>query len=272
MATANRLILRDAASHDYQINDIDAAAWQRAGREIDEFMRGVRRALGFAWDRKMSGSAIDTSSVKVCGQLLAGLGIERVARIARRWGDAYRRALALFAEESELWRGARWPGLVPEPLQVAELTAHPLLTAAALAEEGREMCNCAASYVDYCMKGSCQIWSLRSADGTRVATLETYLDYKPLATPAVRAAQLAGPGNANPSAQAVVARKALLRHFAEHPAAIDGYLDWQRKMKGKSMDQRLANALVRPIITALDEVLPKAWALDRMAQGEIQCA
>jgi hypothetical protein len=272
MTTANRLILRDAASHDYQIHDIDAAAWQRAGREIDEFIRGLRRALGFAWNGTMTGREIDTNAEKVGGQLLGGLGIERVARIARRWGDAYRRTLALFAEESELWRGARWPGLVPEPLQVAGLIAHPLLTAVALAEEGKCMGNCVASYVDLCLKGTSQIWSLRTADGTRVATLETYLDRKPRVAPIVMAGQLAGPGNANPSPQCSVAKKALLHHFADHPAAIDGYMDWQWKMGSKSMDQRLANALVRPIITALNEVLPKAWSLDHMARGATPCA
>jgi hypothetical protein len=91
-----------------------------------------------------------------------------------------------------------------------------------------------------------------TADSTRVATLETYLDRKPRVAPTVMAEQLAGPGNANPSPRCSVAKKALLHHFADHPAAIDGYMDWQWKMESKSMDQRLANALVRPIITALN--------------------
>lgn len=113
--------------------------------------------------------------MKRSGQFRASLDVERMGRLARRWGAAYRRAQAALAE-MELWRGTRWQSLCEGSLTLGDLSVIPLVTASDMIDEGKQMKNCVATYIGACLRGECQFWSLRLADQVRISTLQTRVE------------------------------------------------------------------------------------------------
>lgn len=263
-STANRLILHDCARNGYRFTERGTEEWQHVARQIDDFLSGLRDAVRFRLCGTRPDHECDLLASRMYVRMLTALGIERVGGIAERWGDAYRRAQAAFAPESEIWSGARWPSLSEIPVPASEFEAHPLLTAKALADEGDAMTNCVASFASHCMDGTCQIWSLRSRDGAHVATLEVRVSRGPDGFPAIHIGQCAGPGNSEPSKAVRNAAGDLVLRLLAMPGAAANYLLWQRTVASRPMSVRVAMAFAHPIITALDEVLPERWALERL--------
>lgn len=102
------------------------------------------------------------------------LGRDRLGKTVPRWPDwswleetaARRRArIERLAQDD----GPRWRSLVGER-RCGELLAVPLESAAALAEEGWAMRHCAAGHAEACAQGRMRFFSLRTANGRRVAT------------------------------------------------------------------------------------------------------
>lgn len=267
---SNRWTMRECARRGYRLPNLESDGWQRARQEIDEFFSGLHKAIQFRLRETHQASGIETLLGRVDGMMLSSLGIDRIAQLARRWGDAYRQAQAEFAAESELWRGARWPSLTAAPICVGQIEAHPLVTARELVDEGRAMRNCVATYASSCMKGRCQIWSMRSADGVRIATLLTSVTRGVDGRPVIVTWQHAGAGNVNPPLISRDAAQILLHEIVRRPRAIEGYLRWKQYVAIKPMDERLAIALVQPIVTSLEEVLPKRWKLERLEAKALQ--
>ena len=260
--TANRLVMRDCARRAYRLPDLDNDGWNRMGREIDDFQRGLRDGLRYSLRGRDDRSDLDLFVTHVSNRMLASLGIERVGQIARRWGEAYRRVQADFALESEIWRGVRWPSLGESPIDLGDLTAHLLCTARELSDEGRAMNNCVAAYVPECLRGSGQIWSFRTPAGDRAATLETHLVRATDGSLRVHIGQLAGPGNSRPTDHVRKAARDLLRRIDTDRSALETYQRWRQTVLSKPMTERIATAFSQPILWALEEVLPPVWSLD----------
>lgn len=107
------------------------------------------------------------------------------------------------------------------------------------------------------MDGTSQIWSMRSADGTRIATLETSASRRTNSRPVIHIRQHAGPGGAKPTKISREAAKDLLRQLTGKPDAVENYFQWKQTVAAKPMSERVATAFTRPIITALKEALPR---------------
>jgi len=52
-----------------------------------------------------------------------------------------------------------------------------------------------------------------------------------------------------------------------NPAAIQSCLRWRRTIAATPMNARLTTALIQPVITSVDEVLPVQWKLDTLLRG-----
>ena len=273
MAT-NQLWLRRCAQGGYLLEERTPEDLLRLGQDIDEFMAALRRALYWALPapRNASSDAPRKRPIEIAADLRAGLGLDKLSQVARRFGDAYRRAVTEFAEEAELWRGVRWLSLSEAPCHYGEIVIHPLLTPAELKEEGFQMKNCVAGYVEQCIKGTSQIWSVRLEDGTRLSTLETRIRKHPNGRRILDVEQHKGGHNGAPTALAEEAARAHAVRLSESPVLIQAYLDWKMTISRKPLEARQQHALMQPIITALERTLSGAWSWQKLvARGSSPC-
>jgi hypothetical protein len=177
----NQLWLRRSAQAGYQLSEITPEDIACLGQDIDEFMDTLRRALYWALPdpRNLCSHMPAKTPLEIAAALKANVGLEKLGEIVQRFGNAYRKAVTEFAEQAEIWRGVRWPALGDGDgvREYGEIVIRPLLAPADLTEEGTRMGSCVASYVEHCMKGKSQIWSVRLRDDTRgeihLSTLET---------------------------------------------------------------------------------------------------
>lgn len=77
----------------------------------------------------------------------------------------------------------------------------------------------------------------------------------------------AGIGNASPPPASIIAATHLLEQLTTNPAAIQSCLRWRRTIAATPMNARLTTALIQPVITSVDEVLPVQWKLDTLLRG-----
>ena len=82
--------------------------------------------------------------------------------------------------------------------------------------------------------------------------------------PSVTLGQHAGPRNANASRLSTIAARDLVRRLNAIPGVTERYLGWKQGVAAKPMSERVVTAFAQPIITALQQVLPKQWGLDRL--------
>jgi hypothetical protein len=261
--------LRHCAQNNYQLRESAPEDLARLGHEIDEFMDTLRRALYWALPdpRNASTHAPRKRPIEIAIELKAGLGLDKLSQLARRFGDAYRRAVTEFAEEAELWNGVRWPPLGDGSCVYGDIIIHPLLTPDALKEEGAQMSNCVASYVEQCMKGTSQIWSVRHIDGGRLATLETRIRTAPNGCKELEIKQHKGPRNGVPIG---IAWKAVREHtmfFSNSPKHMQAYLDWKAAISRKPLEIRQRHALMLPIVAALEKTLSGKWSWQRLIEA-----
>ena len=266
----NQLWLRRAAQNSYELQDSTPEDLIRLGQDIDEFMDTVRRAL--YWVLPDSRNACSHVPIKrpieIAAALKAGLGLDKISQVVRRFGDAYRRAVTEFAEQAELWRGVRWPAL-GEGVglhEYGEIVIHPLLTPAELKEEGAKMGNCVAGYVEHCMKGTSQIWSVRLRNDARLSTLETRIRTHPNGRKILEVHQHKGVRNVVPTGLAWQAVRAHASWFSESPNRMQAYLDWKVTISRKPLEVRQRHALMLPIVTALEKTLSGKWSWQRLIE------
>jgi hypothetical protein len=264
--STNQLWLRRCAQKGYVLDDVAPETIVRMGEEIDEFLAMLRQALAWALSMQVSVNSRRRPEM-IVSDLKAGLGLIRLAQLARRFGDAYRRAVADFATEAELWTGVRWPS--PMTTQVlGEIVIQPLMTPAELYEEGAMMANCVAGYVRQCLCGTSQIWSVRHRDGKHLSTLETRIRLQNNQRQAIFVGQHKAFRNSEPTLLEREAVRRLLKAFAEASEEKDAYLNWRQAVRGKPLEVRQQYALTQPMIIALETVLPKRWGWQRLLEGD----
>lgn len=264
----NQLWLRRSAQAGYQLAEHTPADLVQLGQDIDEFMDALRRALYWVLPdpRNATTHALRKRPIEITAAFRAGLGLDKLGQVVRRYGDAYRRAVTEFAEEAELWRGVRWPSVGDGPCCYGEISIHPLLTPADLKEEGTRMGNCVAGYVEQCMKGTSQIWSVRLEGGSRLSTLETRIRKYPNDQRILEVKQHKGVGNGSPTEMAWQAVRAHARYFSESPEKMIPYLTWKQTISRKPLEARQRHALMQPVITAFERTLTGTWSWQRLVE------
>jgi hypothetical protein len=264
----NQLWLRRCAQNGYPLHVGTPDDLVQLGQDIDEFMDALRRALHWVLPdpRNATTHASRKRPIEIAAAFRAGLGLDKLSRVVRRYGDAYRRAITEFAEEAELWRGVRWPAPGDGPFSYGEVSIHPLLTPAALREEGARMGNCVAGYVEQCMKGTSQIWSVRLIDGTRLSTLDTRIRKYPNDRRILEVQQHKGIRNGVPTEMAWQAVRAHERHFSDSPEKLLPYLTWRQTISRQPLEARQRYALMQPVITAFERTLSGTWSWQRLVE------
>jgi hypothetical protein len=128
------------------------------------------------------------------------------------------------------------------------------------------MGNCVAGYVEQCMKGTSQIWSVRLNEGSRLSTLETRIRKYPNGQRTLDVAQHKGVRNGSPTALAWEAVRTHVRHFSETPETMAPYLTWRQAISRQPLEARQRHALMRPVVTALEMTLSGKWSWQRVVE------
>ncbi len=264
---ANQLWLRRCAQNGYQLPATTPEDLLRLGQDIDEFMDALRRALYWALPDPRNASLPRPAMrpIEIASRFRSGVGLERLSRLVQRFGDEYRRAVAEFAEEAELWRGVRWPA-IGGAHKYGSFEIIPLLTPDALKAEGERMGNCVAGYVEKCVKGKSQIWSVRHVGGMPLSTLETRIQTSSEGRGFLHVVQHKGVSNkeAPDTARSVV--RAHIDRLSKSPEQVRQYLDWKQTISRKPLEARQRHALMLPIITALEKTLSGQWSWQRLLE------
>jgi hypothetical protein len=102
--SANLLWLRQAAENGYDLSRMAPEELVRMGHDIDEFLDTLRQGLHFTLASNAESRIRPHSRglVSVIRQFKMEVGLVRLVEIARRYGDAYRRAELRYREEAEL--------------------------------------------------------------------------------------------------------------------------------------------------------------------------
>ena len=233
------------------------------GEDIEDFMDMLRDALEHVQSEALRCNPNDTraSHFRIITAMRSDMGLEKLARTARRFGDSYRRAVEDFAREAELWNGVRWPVIGrTEPRPYSGILIHPLQTPADLRYEGQRMRNCVASYVKDCLRGRCQIWSFRLTDGSPLSTLETRTRSSKSGKHFIEVQQHKGQANDLPPA---AAKRALQEFMFDLHGDITGlaeYQTWRQKVLRRPLSERQRHAFMQPALTALENTLTGRWA------------
>jgi hypothetical protein len=189
------------------------------------------------------------------------VGIDKLAQIGRRYGDALRKEQQSFLKEQDVILGLCWISPLPEPMQFYGLTAVPLCTVKELMDEAERMDNCVDTYVGRCMRGESQLWSLRSEEGSSLSTLDVRVGRT-----SVVAVQHRGVSNRDPSPECALAAHALIKHLCKPGAVSEDYWHWKSTVAKYRADQRAMIALTKPIIAALKSTLPKRISFDNLVK------
>jgi hypothetical protein len=268
----NQLWLRRSAQAGYQLSESTPEDLTRLGQDIDEFMDTLRRALCWALPdpRSLCSKMPVKRPLEIAAALKANVGLEKLGQLVRRFGDGYRKAVSEFAEQAEIWRGVRWPAPGDGVREYGEIVIRPLFTPTDLKEEGERMCNCVASYVEHCMKGTSQIWSVCLRDETRghvhLSTLETRIRTHPNGSKVLDVQQHKGVRNVSPTGMAWAAVRAHAAYFSESPRLMQEYLNWKSTISRKPLEVRQRHALMLPISTALEKTLSGKWSWQRLLE------
>lgn len=266
--SSNMLWLYQAARRGFDLSIGGSEELVRLGQGIDEFLDMLRQAVVWKLRRAdgMPKVAPGLRSNEIVGRVKADLGLVKLADITRRFGDAYRRATLRFVEEAKMLKGLCWPALSGRS-RYGEIEVVPLTTPDDLMEEGIRMENCVASYVRQCASGKCQIWSVRLIDGTRLSTLETHVPNSVSRMKCVSVAQHKGFNNGPVPRLAQDAVGLHIKALEASPTALGDYLEWRATIAGMPLSDRQRQALMLPAIAALEETLPKKWALDTLVEA-----
>jgi hypothetical protein len=264
--SANLLWLRQAAENGYDLSRMAPEELVRMGHDIDEFLDTLRQGLHFtlASNAEIRIRPHSRGLVSVIRQFKMEVGLVRLVEIARRYGDAYRRAELRYREEAELLKGVRWQQIGSGNAAYGSMVVTPLLTPDELSVEGQAMRNCVGTYASACASGKSQIWSLRHADLGPMATLETRVINARNGAHHVLISQLKGMGNGPAPAAAQETAKLHIAALSRNPGAIRLYLDWKISVSGRPLSERQRQALMLPILDALTSTLSGKWSFDKL--------
>ncbi len=261
---SGRLQLRRSAERRYAIAETAPDEVRRVSRDIDEFFERLSEVM--RWELRFSNAGsreIEFAVKRATDELLTAHDIARIGKIAHRWQNAFLRAQGDFAEDREIWLGARWLSPITAPVVTGDSLVVPIVTASDLAEEGNAMQHCVASYACRCMRGESQIFSVRNHHGERMSTIETAIGIMQ-STPTVEIIQNRARGNRTPSVSSALAAARLISHVQSHPDALQEYLLWRAARNSKSLTERTMLCLIKPVTAALRETLPKKWTLETL--------
>lgn len=267
----NQLWLRDCARCNYQIEDRTSEEYARMGEDIEDFMNMLRQGLEHvhAGALRRNPRVTRATHLEVIASIRAGMSLKKLVLTARRFADNYRHAVETFAAEAELWNGARWPVIGrPEPRSCLGLVIHPLQTPEDLRFEGQRMRNCVASYVADCLRGRCQIWSVRLPDGTPLSTVETYTRTRKNGGHFISVAQHKGHANTQPPPAARKALDMFMLEIHRDTSALEEYQTWRQKVLRRPLSERQSHAIMQPILSALESTLTGQWAWSRLSKGQ----
>ncbi|SDI80706.1 PcfJ domain-containing protein [Propionivibrio dicarboxylicus] len=265
--TKGRLLLVSASRNGFSISEDELALLKPQARCVER----VRHHIGtlVQWIRKSSNelSRDPEAAAQVEEQVwneffCQGVGVVRMCSLAERWEMVHAAAVARFSEaDNALWLGYRWPALRSDlPLATGGLEFVPLVDRDSLLAEGEAMEHCCGDsrYQMRCAQGLCQIFSLRSERGARVATLEMTVsnDAKPL----VEIRQLRAPKNGKPTAECKAAAKTFVAMLNDPTKGymLSDYLQWRQTIGRQSLTSRKKYAAeIEPIIQATEKVFKK---------------
>ena len=169
----------------------------------------------------------------VAMHLFENVGLFALLRLAQRWArERSRRFQELERNQPQrlLRPSSPWPALWKTPRQCGSRLVVPLLSQAALDEEGQRLCHCVATYAASAAQGNSLLFSLRDEAGRACSTLEL---------------RLTNPGNATEDELPEIA-------IAQHHACNNN--------KPESPCQHAANIVLDQIIREpLDVSLPAFW-------------
>lgn len=170
----------------YRVCDADFALW--TARNFAAFKTGEQRAAVavlalLAWHADMP---YEGAGLYVPAGWTPRVGAIEACRLASRWLCELQMVLYTQARASTL-------AMANDASEVGGITFVRLRTPQELAEEGSIMKHCVATYASDLAKGSSFLWSLRDANGSRIATLEVYI----MSNGRPRSAQLRAAANAD---------------------------------------------------------------------------
>ena len=262
--TGNRLWLRTSSRKGFYMPEGGRSGLLDMSRVIDDFLTGLREALRHElWVMRKTGDMESEISTAIA-HVNRSVGIEKLAQIGRKWGDAYRLEQQSFLHEKEIVLGLRWAAPLQAPAQFANRMVVPLCTPNDLIREANSMNHCVDSYIGHCMRGDSQIWSLRSHDGGRLSTLETRIVRNRNGDFEVHIIQLRAASNCEPSHKCVDAVALMIKHLHQSKCDIENYWRWKVTTAQLTQNQRAMIALVRPIIAALRSTLPRNISFDTL--------
>jgi hypothetical protein len=259
--TSNRLWLRSCSRMRFNLPDGGPPAIDHAAIAIDDLMAGIREALYCELLDVRHQADYESAVSAVIAYVNMLVGIDKLAQIGRRYGDALRKEQHSFLKEQDVILGLCWISPIPEPMRFYGLTAVPLCTPKDLIDEAARMDNCVDTYAGRCMRGESQLWSLRSEDGSSLSTLDVRVERS-----SVVAVQHRGVSNRDPSPECALAAHALIKHLCKPGAVADDYWRWKSTIAKYRADQRAMIALTKPIIAALKATLPKRISFDNLVQ------
>lgn len=178
-----KLLAYSSARHHELLREADVAGW--VGRHLNGFLKGlpedwchpIYANLLTRW--KSLTDTVNWMSVPVPGRTLPSRG-ELMARLTwQQWDNFLDRAHDHEVALRPAWVrkpdevGLHWPGGRQRPLwQWGEVCIHELTDERALEEEGEQMCHCIAGSGMACAGGDVREFSVRTAEGQRLSTLE----------------------------------------------------------------------------------------------------
>ena len=262
--------LRECAKNNYTPPTQEQESLMRHAIATEQFIATLMHAL--QW--KLTGHFHELAQVpKIHPLVMAGdivseiksqMGLEKFGVLALRYEDAHRRAIADFSDGTKLLKDAAWVSVVNTVCQYEDIFIHPLLNDSELRVEGNHMQNCVKGYGARCLQGKCQIWSIRNSLGKRYSTVETILVLVTSRAYNLKIVQHKGIDNCKPEAKIIQQVNAFFEQFSPQHEGIQSYQSWRKTVARNSEQVKLINAQMGPVITALEEILPSRWGLDKL--------
>lgn len=148
---------------------------------LDRLGRIITVHLAHAPDAIQSVARVASAANTAPGPIaegLAGVSTRELAEFSRRWHEAvveYDRLGPSLVASQASGETLSWPALT-DPVVCGERLAVPLATSRELAEEGKALDHCVATYISACLFTRAHLFSLRAPDGRRMSTAEVALE------------------------------------------------------------------------------------------------
>ncbi len=226
------------------------------GLQINIFITHLLHALSWAVTLgRVRQFQITREASDVVDNFKAEVGLNALAKMAKKFAANYRVAYDSWARESLLWDGLAWPALAGGTHKFGDIKLVQLLSPRELSAEGKAMAHCSALYVQFCMTGSVQVWSIQHSDGRRLATLDTEIRSHPNGTFYLKIRQCVGYGNKAATDLANDAANDLVLTLSLNSELMTPFVEWARTNSGKSLEPRERHALMAPLANSVAKSL-----------------